>query len=128
MIAHRRGGVATILFRGVPFCRSSTERRLPWQSQEGLCPPSVRHLNRRPPMHRALAMLALLLLAWGCTPASREDVNTGQALVELGDALSEIRQDQTVLLDRLDSLSAVVARQDTVIRTIANMAGVPVPR
>lgn len=79
-------------------------------------------------LRRPLVVLALLLLVSGCTPASRDDVNTGQALVELGDALSEIRQDQTVLLDRLDSLSAVVARQDTVIRTIANMAGVPVPR
>ena len=43
-------------------------------------------------------------------------------------SFNEIRQTQQALQDQVDSLSGVVARQASVIRSLANLAGVPVPR
>jgi hypothetical protein len=80
--------------------------------------------------HRSpgLLPLAVAFLAIGCLPPSQQDLQTAQALVELGDALSEIRSSLADVQDQLDSLKLVAARQDTVIRQLANLAGVPIPR
>ena len=53
-------------------------------------------------------------------------METAQALVEITDAFNEVRAVQAELQDRIDSLVAVVARQDSTIRTLANLAGVQV--
>jgi hypothetical protein len=50
-----------------------------------------------------------------------------QAVNDLGDAVNAMRQDYGVLLDQVDSLRTIVARQDSVLRTLANLAGVAVP-
>lgn len=75
------------------------------------------------------AVAALMLLAAGaCMPPSQQDMETAQALVELGESYHDLRQEQQMLFDQIDSLRLVVARQDSVIRTLANLAGVQVPR
>ena len=73
---------------------------------------------------RALALFAALA---ACAPPSRQDLQTAQALDELGVSYSDLRQVQQELQDRVDSLRLVVARQDSLLRTLANLAGVPVP-
>ena len=70
----------------------------------------------------------LLLLAPGCLPPSEQDLQVAEALVEIGDVMSELQQSTAFMQEQLDSLRWVVARQDTVIRRLANLAGVPVPR
>jgi hypothetical protein len=50
-----------------------------------------------------------------------------QSVNDLGDAVSAIRQDYGVLADAVDSLRLIVARQDTIVRHLANLAGVAVP-
>ena len=52
-------------------------------------------------------------------------MNTGQALVELSDAVNDLRRENSVLQEQIDSLRVVVARQDTMVRNLANLAGVP---
>jgi len=63
----------------------------------------------------------------GCTPPSQQDIQTAQALNELGDSFHDLRLVQQELQDQVDSLRMVISRQDTVIRTLANLAGVQVP-
>ena len=75
----------------------------------------------------AIALLSLLLAA-GCLPPSEQDLQVAEALVEIGDVMSELRQSTAYMQEQLDSLRWVVARQDTVIRRLANLAGVPIPR
>ena len=50
-----------------------------------------------------------------------------QTINEMSDAVNEIRQLSYELQDRVDSLVTVVARRDTVVRQLANLAGVNVP-
>lgn len=71
--------------------------------------------------------LAGLVVLPGCTVPTRTDLDTAQALVEIGESFNEVRSAQAELQDRMDSLVSVVARQDSTIRTLANLAGVSVP-
>jgi hypothetical protein len=73
-----------------------------------------------------LAAALVLLLGSACLP-SRQDVDTAQALIEIGDALNDVRMSQSELQDQIDSLRFVVSRRDSVIRQLANLAGVVVP-
>jgi hypothetical protein len=71
-----------------------------------------------------------LILTHGCAacPASRADVAISEQIIQLGDGLNDLRQENAALQQQVDSLRLVVVRQDTVIRQLANLAGVPVAR
>lgn len=78
---------------------------------------------------RAATLLLLFLVppvAAACVDTTAQQ-NTAQALVDLGDQLNAMQQDNAALQQQVDSLGAVLARQDTLLRQIAGMAGVPVP-
>ncbi|HEX5076945.1 MAG TPA: hypothetical protein VFW03_27295 [Gemmatimonadaceae bacterium] len=51
-----------------------------------------------------------------------------EQIIQLGDGLNDLRQDNAALQQQVDSLRLVVARQDTIIRQLANLAGVSVAR
>ena len=78
-------------------------------------------------MRRAVSMLVLSIMLSAC-PASRADVAISEQIIQLGDGLNDLRQDNAVLQQQVDSLSLVIARQDTVIRQLANLAGIPLAR
>jgi hypothetical protein len=61
----------------------------------------------------------------GCLRNPSADAATAQALTEIADQLGAMQQDNAALQNQIDSLRAVVARQDTVLRRVANLAGVP---
>jgi hypothetical protein len=61
----------------------------------------------------------------GCLRNPGADAATAQALSEIADQLGAMQQDNAELQNQVDSLRAVVARQDTVLRRLANLAGVP---
>jgi len=70
-----------------------------------------------------------LVLAFGlsaCLP-SKQDVDTAQALIQIEDAINDIRQEQSSLHDSIDSLRLEVVKRDTVIKQLANLAGVQIP-
>ena len=77
-------------------------------------------------MRNRPAFIALIFVA-GCLPATERDFEIAQTITEMSDAVNEIRQISYELQDRIDSLTTVVAKRDTVIRQLANLAGVPIP-
>jgi hypothetical protein len=77
-------------------------------------------------MFKRPALLALILLA-GCLPATEKDFQMAQTIQEMTDAVNEIRIQSFELMDRVDSLTMAVAKRDTVIRQLANLAGVQIP-
>jgi hypothetical protein len=78
-----------------------------------------------PPAVRAAALLTVLVA--GCMP-SQQDVQTAQALEDVAQAFSDMQGVLQEQADRIDSLMAVVVRQDSLLRTLANLAGVTVAR
>lgn len=85
--------------------------------------PAVARPRRALQLSLALALFALA----GCLRDPNADANTAEAITALGDELSYLKQDNAQLQGQLDSLRVVVARQDTLVRRLAGMAGVPVP-
>ncbi|HEV8362504.1 MAG TPA: hypothetical protein VGQ52_03215 [Gemmatimonadaceae bacterium] len=71
--------------------------------------------------------LSLAASAAACSVPSRSDLEVMQSVNDLGEAVNAMRQDYGVLTDQVDSLRLIVARQDTVLRQLANLAGVAVP-
>ena len=69
----------------------------------------------------------VLLGVAGCLPPTERDFQLAQTINEMNGAVNEIRQLSYELQDRVDSLTLIVARRDTVIRQLANLAGVPIP-
>ena len=78
-------------------------------------------------MPRALCAALLFLVCAGC-PATRADIAISEQIIQLGDGLNTLRQENAEIQQQVDSLRLVVARQDTVIRQLANLAGVPLSR
>ena len=82
------------------------------------------HRRRGPALATAALALGALLAAESCAQPPVAD--TGSALVEIGDALNAIRQEDALMQAQIDSLREVVARQDTVIsRLQAAVGGMP---
>ena len=77
---------------------------------------------------RDVAMLLGVFCFAGCSrPDTTATVSTGQALIELSDAVNDVRQETAVLQEQIDSLRLVVARQDSLVTRLALTAGVPLP-
>lgn len=85
------------------------------------------HANN--PMNNSLKTLlvALLITITACRNP-QADAQVAEQLRQLSDELNGARQDQAAVHDQVDSLRIIVARQDTLLRQLAGMAGVPVPR
>jgi hypothetical protein len=63
----------------------------------------------------------------GGLPSPRGDISTGQALLDIGDLVVQLREENAGLQAQIDSLRDVVVRQDTILRRLALQAGMPVP-
>ena len=61
----------------------------------------------------------------GCLRNPAADAATAQAITQISDQLGAMQQDNAELQAQVDSLRTLVARQDTVVRRLANLAGVP---
>ncbi len=80
----------------------------------------------RQPLRR-LTLAVGALVGFGCSVPSRSDLEVMQSVNDLGDAVNAMRQDYGILADQVDSLRVVMAKQDSLLRTLANLAGVAVP-
>lgn len=78
------------------------------------------------PVLRRLTILTAVLLA-ACVPPSRSELDLMQSVQDLGDAVNVMQQEYGFLAEAVDSLRMVVARQDSLLRTLANLSGVAVP-
>ena len=77
-------------------------------------------------MRRTLVVLSALA-GLSCRDP-RAEANIAQAMMDVGTTMNQVQQDLGDLHNQVDSLKEVAARQDTVIRKLADLAGVPVPR
>jgi hypothetical protein len=78
-------------------------------------------------MPKRLSIFVLLVAIVSCMPPTERDFQLAQTVSEMSDAMNEVRQLSYELQDRVDSLTFVMARRDTIIRQLANLAGVTVP-
>lgn len=81
--------------------------------------------SRRRAIRRAAAIVAALVTTAACVPGG--DVDQAQLMLDLNDVMNEMRQENAVLQDQIDGLREDLARQDTLIRRIANLNGLTVP-
>ena len=76
----------------------------------------------------AAAILTCTSLIAACAkPPTRDELDAAQIANDMADAVHDLRQSNADLRASMDSLSQVVARQDTLLRQVAVVAGVPVP-
>jgi hypothetical protein len=73
-------------------------------------------------MRRFILVLAAASLVSCRDP--RAEANIAQAMTEVGTTITLLQQDYSFLQNEVDSLRHVVARQDTVLRQLATLAGV----
>ena len=80
-------------------------------------------LTRRRAILRAGCVAATIVFA-GCR-SPQSDAYLIEQLRQMGDELNASRQQAAELQSQLDSLRGAVARQDTLLTRIANLAGIP---
>lgn len=85
-------------------------------------PPSAA-ARQRPLLVLTGAVAVPLLLACKGTLAAPGDVNTSQAVMDIGNMVLELRQTNADLQAQIDSLRGVTAYQDTIVRQLAGAAG-----
>ncbi len=77
-----------------------------------------------------LVTVAGITLAAACSgiglPSPSTELSTGNALIDLSDAIVSLRDDDANIQAQVDSLREVVARQDSLIRHLANLFGAPI--
>lgn len=80
------------------------------------------------PIRGARALLVVAACAaLSCKPPTQKDLANGQLLNDVTDAISTLQQGTADIQARVDSLTTIVARQDTLLRQLAAIAGVQVP-
>lgn len=77
------------------------------------------------PIRRRLLLPLLALAAAGCYQDPNAQLDQAQETMDLQATLDELGSRTSELQFALDSLRQVVARQDTTIARLANLAGVP---
>jgi hypothetical protein len=71
-------------------------------------------------------MLVVALFAAGACggPVTTGDTTLAETLIDMSDALVSVREETALLQAQVDSLREQMARQDTVVRRLAAMAGI----
>lgn len=77
-------------------------------------------------MRRTLLLTVVAVVGLSCRDP-RAEANIAQAMMDVGTSINQMQQDFGELFNTVDSLRGVVARQDTIIGRLANLAGVPIP-
>jgi hypothetical protein len=80
-----------------------------------------------PPAVRRLTLAIGAFVPVGCSVPNRADLEVMQSVNDLSAEVNALRQDYGAMLDQVDSLRLLVAKHDSVVRTLANLAGVTVP-
>ena len=79
-------------------------------------------------MSSSRMLVALVLLAAaGCGITEQPPVNTAELLVETQEMVAGLREELAGFQDQIDSLHVELAHQDSLIRVLANLQGMPLP-
>lgn len=73
---------------------------------------------------RFLFALAVILSASSCTNAKIQ-ADLMSEIQRAADEINAQRQDMAILQEQIDSLRTAVAKQDTIVRKLMNLAGIP---
>ena len=73
----------------------------------------------------AVSLLAAALV--GCGVTDQPPVNTAELLVETQNVVAGLREELAGFQDQIDSLHVQLAYQDSLIRVLANLQGMPLP-
>jgi hypothetical protein len=76
---------------------------------------------------RRVLVVAMASLGACGGPPTIGDPTLAETLIDMGDALAAVREETALLQAQVDSLREQMARQDTVLRRLASMAGMPLP-
>jgi len=72
-----------------------------------------------------LSLVALLTAA--CNLTEQSTVNTAELLVETQEVVVSLRDELAAFQDQIDSLRVELTRQDSLLRSLANLQGMPMP-
>jgi len=76
---------------------------------------------------RALRLAVLAMVSSACGITEQPNVNTAELLVETQEVVLGLREELAAFQDQLDSLRVELARQDSLLRVMANLQGMPMP-
>jgi hypothetical protein len=76
---------------------------------------------------RRVIVVALAALSACGGPVTTGETTLAETLIDMSDALVAVREETALLQAQVDSLRGELARQDTVLRRLASMAGMPMP-
>lgn len=68
-----------------------------------------------------------LIVASGCGLTDKPAVNTAELLVETQEMVGGLREELAGFQDQIDSLHVELSRQDSLLRALANLQGMPMP-
>ena len=74
---------------------------------------------------KALLLTGVLSVA-ACVSSPQAEATRAQQMIELGDAVTQLRQQTADLQSTIDSLKVVMAKQDTTNARLANVTGIVV--
>ena len=72
---------------------------------------------------RCTAVMTLVAIAACGGPVTTGDTTLAETMIGMSDALAGVQEETALLQAQVDSLREQVARQDTVLRRLAAMAG-----
>jgi peptidoglycan hydrolase CwlO-like protein len=72
---------------------------------------------------RRIVVVGLAAVAACSGPLTTGDTTLAETVIDMSDALMAVREETALLQAQVDSLREQVARQDTVVRRLASMAG-----
>jgi hypothetical protein len=76
---------------------------------------------------RRLLVVTIAMLSGCGVPRTSGDTTLAETLIEMSDAMAAVREETALLQAQVDSLREQMARQDTVVRRLASIAGMPLP-
>lgn len=88
------------------------------------------HAGRATPRHRLIPLVAAIATAaaTACYEDPQVRMDQAQQMTDMVDVVNELNARTSELAFTIDSLRSVVAKQDTAIYRLANLAGVPYQR
>ena len=85
-----------------------------------------RSVHRRRAPWIALLLLGPLVASCKGLPSGGGDMSTSQAVIDIGNMVVQLREENADLQAQIDSLRSAAAYQDSIVRQLAAVAGVAV--
>ena len=76
---------------------------------------------------RAVALAVVTASTAACGVTDQPSVNSAELLVETQEVVQGLREELAMFQDQIDSLRVELTRQDSLLRVMANLQGMPMP-